>query len=314
MQKRITDDLHNLLQILPPSVGQAVLAANRTEDLLEVILDLGRKPTARYIDGEVELTDVEITHDDLTFAVARVGDFDVRVRVAGLAGSDLWAKAGLMARESLTGASRYAAAFATPGLSGAFFQYRLAAGGGTTNAGAAPVTYPNTWLRLKRAGNNFTGYAGFDGQNWTALGSATLYSLYLVLTRKLSGDEDSLSLLFHANAIGAIALTVAAPATARMPDGWAEWLILPSLGVFGTLGHWFMIKAYSHADASTLAPFMYVQLLVATFYGWLIYDNLPDGFTLLGMLVILSSGLYVLNDGRRAARQARADEVASTPE
>jgi len=147
-----------------------------------------------------------------------------------------------------------------------------------------------------------------------ALGSATFYSLYLVLTRKLSGDEDSLSLLFHANAIGAIALTIAAPATARIPAGWAEWLILPSLGIFGTLGHWFMIKAYSHADASTLAPFMYVQLLVATFYGWLIYDNLPDGFTLLGMLVILSSGLYVLNDGRRAARQARADEVASTPE
>ena len=50
-----------------------------------------------------------------------------------------------------------------------------------------------------------------------ALGSATFYSLYLVLTRKVSGDEDSLSLLFHANAIGAIALTIAAPATARMP-------------------------------------------------------------------------------------------------
>ena len=57
-----------------------------------------------------------------------------------------------------------------------------------------------------------------------------------------------------------------------------------------------------------------MQLLVATFYGWLIYDNLLDGFTLLGMLAILSSGLYVFNDGRRAARQARADEVASTPE
>jgi S-adenosylmethionine uptake transporter len=56
---------------------------------------------------------------------------------------------------------------------------------------------------------------------------------------------------------------------------------------------------------------------VATFYGWLIYDNLPDGFTLLGMIVILASGLYVLNEGRksdRALQQARADEVSSTPE
>ena len=75
-----------------------------------------------------------------------------------------------------------------------------------------------------------------------------------------------------------------------------------------------MIKAYSQADATTLAPFMYVQLLVATFYGWFIYDNLPDGFTLLGMLVILSSGLYVLNEGRKVAQLARMNEVAATPE
>lgn len=147
-----------------------------------------------------------------------------------------------------------------------------------------------------------------------ALGSAAFYSLYLVLTRKVAGEVDSLALLFHANAIGALALTVLAPATARMPVNLAEWIILPMLGIFGSIGHWCMIKAYSKADATTLAPFMYVQLLVATFYGWLIYDNLPDGFTLLGMLVILASGLYVLNEGRRIAALARANEVAATPE
>lgn len=147
-----------------------------------------------------------------------------------------------------------------------------------------------------------------------ALGSATFYSLYLVLTRKVSSDEDSLALLFHANAIGAVALTLAAPATARVPVGWSEWLILPSLGVFCTLGHWCLIKAYSRADASTLAPFMYAQLLVATFWGWQIYDNLPDGFTLLGMLFILGSGLYVIHDGRQVTRQLRAAQAAAAPE
>lgn len=147
-----------------------------------------------------------------------------------------------------------------------------------------------------------------------ALSSAAFYSLYLVLTRKVADQADSLVLLFHANAIGALALTVIAPATARMPDIAAEWIILPLLGIFGAVGHWCMIKAYAKADAATLAPFMYAQLLVATFYGWLIYDNLPDRFTLLGMLVILGSGLYVLNEGRKTARRARADEVAATPE
>ena len=147
-----------------------------------------------------------------------------------------------------------------------------------------------------------------------ALSSAAFYALYLVLTKKVADQADSLVLLLHANAIGALALTVIAPATARMPNITAEWIILPALGVFGAIGHWCMIKAYSRADAATLAPFMYAQLLVATFYGWLIFDNLPDGYTLLGMLVILASGLYVLNEGRKTARRARADEVAATPE
>ena len=147
-----------------------------------------------------------------------------------------------------------------------------------------------------------------------ALSSAAFYAAYLVLTRKVADEADSLVLLFHANAIGALALTVLAPATARMPNIPAEWMILPVLGLFGMAGHWCLIKAYAIADASTLAPFMYVQLLIATFYGWLFYDNLPDGFTLFGMLVILASGLYVLNEGRRTAARARAEEVSATPE
>ncbi len=147
-----------------------------------------------------------------------------------------------------------------------------------------------------------------------ALASATLYSLYLVLTRKLTGEEDALALLFHANAIGALVLSALAPMTAQWPSGWAQWLLLPMLGVFGSLGHWCMIRAYEHADAATLAPFMYVQLLIATFYGWLFFDNLPDGFTLLGMLCILGSGLFVLYETRQLTRRAADEGDVAAPE
>ncbi len=150
-----------------------------------------------------------------------------------------------------------------------------------------------------------------------ALGSALFYSLYLVLTRMVADQADSISLLFHANIIGAMVLTVIAPATARMPIGLAEWMILPMLGIFGSLGHWCMIKAYEITDASALAPFMYVQLMISTFYGWLIFNTLPDAFTLLGMGVILASGLYVLNAGRVNAKIAKinkGNEVSATPE
>ena len=78
---------------------------------------------------------------------------------------------------------------------------------------------------------------------------------YLVLTRKVADEADSLVLLFHANAIGALALTVIAPATARMPNILAEWMILPVLGLFGMAGHWCLIKAYAIAERLLGIPF-----------------------------------------------------------
>ncbi len=102
---------------------------------------------------------------------ARSGNFDLKVRVLGLDFTDLWAKAGLMARESLAADSRFAAVFATPTSAGCFFQHRATTRSLTTKAGSFPVSYPDTWLRLRRVGDLFSGYASMDGQNWTQLGS-----------------------------------------------------------------------------------------------------------------------------------------------
>ena len=102
------------------------------------------------------------------------GNFDVAVRVAGLTLSDIFAKAGLMARESLTASSRFAAAFTTPAMNGSFFEWRDPAGNAASTSGNYPANYPNTWLRLNRVGNTFTGFASYDGQVWTQLGSATI--------------------------------------------------------------------------------------------------------------------------------------------
>ena len=52
MEQHITDDLSSLLAILPPEIAEALTEINRYNDLLEVILDLGRVPTARFTDGE----------------------------------------------------------------------------------------------------------------------------------------------------------------------------------------------------------------------------------------------------------------------
>lgn len=106
--------------------------------------------------------------------VQRTGDFDVLVRLDSLSLADAWSEAGLAARESLTPGARSASVMATPTISGCYFQSRGSSNSATTLSGSFPVNYPNTWLRLKRVGNDFTGFAGFDGQNWTQLGAANL--------------------------------------------------------------------------------------------------------------------------------------------
>ena len=82
-QRRITDDLEVLLNILPDSIVQAVHKSNQYDKLLEIILDLGRVPTARYVDAEAILREQEIAHEELNHVVERIGSFDADNR-AGL--------------------------------------------------------------------------------------------------------------------------------------------------------------------------------------------------------------------------------------
>jgi len=82
-QKKITDDLHALLSVLPPPAAKAVVDADDSDNLLEVILDLGRLPTARFMDREVVLNQVEVAHEDIDYVVERIGEFDADNR-AGL--------------------------------------------------------------------------------------------------------------------------------------------------------------------------------------------------------------------------------------
>ncbi len=72
-----------MLSVLPEPVVRKLGEMNRSDDLLEVILDLGRVPTARYVDGEYVLSETEVTHADLEYVVERIGEFDADNR-AGL--------------------------------------------------------------------------------------------------------------------------------------------------------------------------------------------------------------------------------------
>jgi hypothetical protein len=120
-------------------------------------------------------SDIGGTADQFQFAYQlRLGDFDVKARIQSVDQVNTWAKAGLMARETLDPGSRFAATLTTPAMVGSFFEWRDPASSASQFSGQLPVNYPNTWLRLKRSGNTFSGFASYDGQTWTQLGSAAI--------------------------------------------------------------------------------------------------------------------------------------------
>ena len=76
IQQNITDDLDALMGVLPSSLADAVREANRTEDLLEIVMDLGRLPEARFLNREVVLSDKEVEVEDIEYVVSRTSEFD----------------------------------------------------------------------------------------------------------------------------------------------------------------------------------------------------------------------------------------------
>jgi stage III sporulation protein SpoIIIAA len=76
MERRITDDIEELKRVLPPLINQRLDDLGNLDDLLEIVLDLGRRPTARYTTGEIELSDEEVSRYELDAVVEGVGSFD----------------------------------------------------------------------------------------------------------------------------------------------------------------------------------------------------------------------------------------------
>jgi stage III sporulation protein SpoIIIAA len=74
--QKITDNLGSLLEVLPEEITRAIADEDNNSDLIEVILDLGRVPTARFADEELSLSNHEITREDLDYVVSRIGMFD----------------------------------------------------------------------------------------------------------------------------------------------------------------------------------------------------------------------------------------------
>lgn len=120
--------------------------------------------------------------------------------------------------------------------------------------------------------------------------AALANAMYQLLTRRLPNDSP-FTTLFYSPVVGTLGLTLALP-FAGMPQSatWTDAMFLVVLGLLAGVGHWMFISAFVLAPAALLAPFIYLQMIWATMYGYLIFGQLPDGISMLGMAVIIASG------------------------
>ena len=72
---QVTDDIGALVRVMPPRIRGSLEAIEDASDLLEIVLDLGRKPEARFLNREAILDDRDITADDIALVISRMGTF-----------------------------------------------------------------------------------------------------------------------------------------------------------------------------------------------------------------------------------------------
>ncbi|MBI4985350.1 MAG: DMT family transporter [Rhodocyclales bacterium] len=134
-----------------------------------------------------------------------------------------------------------------------------------------------------------------------ALAAAACYTLYQIQTRQLAATEDTWTMLFYTALVGTVAMSLGLPLfwSNELPTP-TEALMIASLGIYGGTGHFMLIRAFRFAPASTLAPFVYSQLVYAALFGWMFYDHIPDAVSVAGMAVIAGSSILMAILERRA--------------
>ena len=124
------------------------------------------------------------------------------------------------------------------------------------------------------------------------IGAALSYASYLIATKYLTKEESATTNFLYTSLIGFVFASFLIPAT-WIPIKTTDLFTFMSFGLLGALGHLFIIFAFRLIDASFLAPFTYIQLIFASFWGFYLFSEVPDLFTVIGSVLIVLSGFYV---------------------
>jgi len=143
------------------------------------------------------------------------------------------------------------------------------------------------------------GSAAFHPAMLLSMGNAVLYAGFNLMTRKLAAYDAPETIQFLPAVVASVVLTPFALAAWQSPPGAFEWFMLCMMGVFGGTGHYLLALAHRYAPASTLAPFLYQQILYMALFGYLVFGSVPDAAVWVGAAIVVSSGLYLFARERR---------------
>jgi drug/metabolite transporter (DMT)-like permease len=127
---------------------------------------------------------------------------------------------------------------------------------------------------------------------------ATLcYAVYFLATRLLSRTDSNETTLFYSNFVGAVLMLPVVPFFWQ-PLDVVQVVLLVLAGALASIGHYMLIAAHRHAPASLLSSFIYSQLVWVVMLGYLVFDDVPDRYTLVGAAIVIASGLYIFHRER----------------
>jgi drug/metabolite transporter (DMT)-like permease len=153
------------------------------------------------------------------------------------------------------------------------------------------------------------GLGGMHPAAFITLASTICYGLYAVITRIVSRVDSNQTSLFYANVVGALVMLPVIPFVWTTPENWAIALMLVGTGVLGSAGHFLLIAGHRLAPAAVLSPFVYTQLIWVVILGYLVFDHVPNRWTMAGAAIVIGSGLYLLYRERKLGKTTTSEGV-----
>ncbi|TCT11041.1 EamA domain-containing membrane protein RarD [Paralcaligenes ureilyticus] len=130
----------------------------------------------------------------------------------------------------------------------------------------------------------------FQTASFYPLITAMTYATMMVSARRIDPTQSFPNLMFY-SVMPQVVFSVIPQPWIWQPVAGPDWLIMIAIGIFSSIGISLISQAFRFAPASIVAPFDYTGLLWATFFGWLIWGELPDAVSYVGMVLIIGAGL-----------------------